>query len=116
MREFIRDTVLSFFVVRRVVVPAVLSPCSSFAGAVVLAPFFVLFAFGLCSPESVPHRDSIGNVQATLALPAAGYVLVRESDDPKGLWRSFRVVRIMRTLLLGGGTLLKETTLLGVGV
>ena len=24
--------------------------------------------------------------------------------------------RIMRTLLLGGGTLLKETTLLGVGV
>ena len=56
-----------------------LSSCSSFAGAVVLAPFFVLFAFGLCSPESVPHRDSIGNVRATLARPAAGCVLVRET-------------------------------------
>ena len=37
---------LSFFVVR-VVVSAVLSSCSSFAGAVVLAPFFVLFVLEL---------------------------------------------------------------------
>ena len=65
---------LSFFVVR-VVVSAVLSSCSSFAGRT--RPVFVLF--GLCLPESVPHRDSIGNVRAPLARPAAGCVLVRET-------------------------------------
>ena len=70
---------LSFFVVR-VVVSAVLSSCSSFAGRT--RPVFVLF--GLCLPESVPHRDSIGYDRPSPGPPQAVCSSAR---------RSFRVVR-----------------------
>ena len=52
----------------------------------------------------------------SICVPLSWPPLVESTGDVRAEFEFVGLSGIMRTLLLGGGTLLKETTLLGVGV